>query len=98
MTLAWDAVPSGPSSGVIFQVSRRLAGETTFTFIGATFEKSFVDAASVAVEGPVAYRVQAQRGSQFSGFAGPLEINLGGGGGFTSTVGFVGGSSSAEAA
>jgi len=97
LTLAWEAERSGPSSGVVFLVSRKAPGESAFTFIGATFEKVYVDATFVACEGPFAYRIQAQRGGQSSGFAGPLEINLGNGS--TLTAGFVGGmGSAAEAA
>ncbi|MCC6322315.1 MAG: hypothetical protein IT438_12870 [Phycisphaerales bacterium] len=81
LSLAWKAERSGPSSGIIFEVSRRRAAETGFTLVGATFDKSWIDAGFIACDGTVSYRVQARRGTLASGFAGPLEINMGGMGG-----------------
>lgn len=77
LTLAWDATPSGPSSGIIFQVSKQMQGATTWTLVGATYDKDYIDPQFVACDGNVSYRVQARRGDLFSGFAGPLQVNFG---------------------
>lgn len=78
LSLSWEAERSGPSTGIIFLVSRQDAEGAPFTLTGATFAKSFIDPTFVACNGQISYRVQAQRGDLFSGFAGPLQINLGG--------------------
>lgn len=89
LTLAWDATPSGPSSGIIFQVSKQMQGSSTWSIVGATYDKDFVDPGFIACDGNVSYRIQARRGNLFSGFAGPLQVNFGSPGAGVARVGGV---------
>jgi hypothetical protein len=78
LTLAWRAERAGPTSGIVFQVSRKRYNESNFTLIGSTFDTAFADNSFDAASGPFSYRVQALRGVNASAFAGPLLINVGG--------------------
>jgi len=89
LSLVWKSDRSGPSSGIIFEVSRCRGIETAFTLVGATFEKTCIDPTFIACNGNASYRIQARRGLLHSGFAGPLQITMGGaggGGGFSQTL------------
>jgi hypothetical protein len=88
LTLSWKAQRSGPTSGIVFDVARKGPGQTTFTVITSVFEKSFMDTGFIACNGNASYTVTARRGVLMSATAGPLEINVGLGGGamMTSTV------------
>lgn len=77
LTIAWKATATGPTSGIVFQVSRKRFNENAFTLVGSTFDTAFADNTFDAASGPYSYRVQAVRGSTASGFAGPLFINVG---------------------
>lgn len=82
LTLEWEATPSGPSSGIMFEVTRKRASDRAWTLVAATFDKQYTDpgfAAMAAAGGAgatVAYRVQARRGDKSSGFAGPVGIGF----------------------
>lgn len=77
LTIAWKAITTGPTIGIVFQVSRKRFNEPAFTLVGSTFDTAFADNTFDAASGPYSYRVQAVRGNTASGFAGPLFINVG---------------------
>lgn len=86
LTLEWDATPSGPSSGIVFEVTRKRAHEREWAVVAATFDKKYTDprfASMAAGDGgaSVAYRVQARRGDKSSEYAGPTAIRFGSAGG-----------------
>ncbi|MFM9996190.1 MAG: hypothetical protein ACKVU4_10355 [Phycisphaerales bacterium] len=100
ITLAWKAVPKGPTSGVFFFVERKI-GAGTWTPIGATQESTFADPAAgqQAAAATVAYRVQARRGAEASAWSDPLNVSFGGGqDGIAGFIGDEGGEGLAEAA
>jgi hypothetical protein len=86
LTLTWEAPRSGASSGIVFIITKQLGGTagpspTGWSIVGLTFDKAFTDEEFVGCGGNVSYRVQARRGDDVSGFAGPLLITMGAPGG-----------------
>lgn len=101
ITLTWSAVPSGPSSGIFFMVQRQRSGESGYTLLGGTQDKTFLDPVPHVTGGPVSYQVRAQRGSDYSDWTVPIVFDLSGAGfAFDASAGFVGeqGGASAQAA
>ena len=83
-TVTWDADRSGASSGIFFMVERKRGTEATFSIIGGTAEKAFLDVDPRFATGTVQYRVKAQRGSLSSNWSVPIAFSITtGGGGFT---------------
>jgi hypothetical protein len=89
LTLNWEAASHGASTGIVFLVSKRLGGSGSFSIVGATFDRSFIDATFNPGAGLATYQVQAQRGNLFSSFSNSLSVDLGLGG-FTFTSGVAG--------
>lgn len=89
--LAWQSVPKGPTSGIFFDVERRVGQTGAWTPLGATQEARFHDTggAAQAASEIVQYRVRARRGESASPWSDPLAVS------FTGTegdvAGFVGG-------
>jgi len=82
-TITWDADRSGASTGIFFMVERKRGNEATFSIIGGTAEKAFLDVDPRFATGTVQYRVKAQRGSLSSNWSVPIAFSITGGGGFT---------------
>lgn len=82
-TITWDADRSGASSGIFFMVERKRGNEATFSIIGGTAEKAFLDVDPRFATGTVQYRVKAQRGGLSSDWSVPIAFSITGGGGFT---------------
>ncbi len=85
-TITWDADRSGASSGIFFMVERKRGNEATFSIIGGTAEKAFLDVDPRFATGTVQYRVKAQRGGLSSEWSVPIAFSIttgGGGVGFT---------------
>jgi hypothetical protein len=82
-TITWDADRSGASSGIFFMVERKRGNEATFSIIGGTAEKAFLDVDPRFATGTVQYRVKAQRGGLSSEWSVPIAFSITGGGGFT---------------
>lgn len=93
ITISWKAPVSGPSSGIFFMVQRQRFGETTYTLLGGTQDKTFLDPAPHVTAGPVSYQVRAQRGTDLSDWTVPIVFDLAAGPGLfdSVTAGFVGG-------
>ena len=66
--LKWKCVNPRGTSGTSYIVKRRLTNDDTFTFIGVTGERRFVDNTFIAGPDSVQYNVQAQRADS----AGPV--------------------------
>jgi len=76
VTLTWDATPAGASSGIFFLVERKRQGETVYSVIGGTQEKTFFDPEPHVTAGPVSYQIRAQRGTDQSAWTTPIVFNL----------------------
>jgi len=78
-TMTWDAVPSGPSSGITFQITKQFAtqGPGEWTIIGLTYDKQFIDPSFNPCGGNVSYRVQARRGNLYSVPSSIVSVNFG---------------------
>ncbi len=83
VTLKWEALTSGPTSGIFFIVSRKRAGEASFTTLGGTQERAFLDPSPDICAGEVLYQVRAQRGNQASAWTVPISFSVAGGPGVT---------------
>lgn len=68
LTLKWKAANPKGSSGTSYIIRRRIPGEPSFTFLGVTGTKTYVDASFIAGPDTVEYTVQGAR----SGIEGPL--------------------------
>ncbi|HPF41688.1 MAG TPA: hypothetical protein PK093_23875 [Phycisphaerae bacterium] len=77
LTLTWTARDPNRRGGVTYLVRRRLPGEPTFTLLGATGGKTFVDDAPPAGLSSVEYSVQAQRGARSSAVSEILVVHFG---------------------
>ncbi len=80
LSLKWKADNAAPSSGAYFVVQRKLAGETSFTTVGDTGEKSFVDASVPLGTTSAAYIITPRRGSQTGTASNQLIVQFGVGG------------------
>lgn len=87
VTVSWNATPSGPTSGIIFIMQRKRQGESGWTVIGATQEKSFIDPSANVAAGNVSYQIRAQRGTLFSEWTVPLTFDIDNSGNFVASFG-----------
>ena len=76
ITISWKAAVSGASSGIFFMIQRQRSGETAYTLLGGTQEKSFFDPAPNVIAGPVSYKLRAQRSSDASAWTVPIVFDL----------------------
>lgn len=87
LTLTWKCKNSTTSTGVFFQVQRKLAGETNLRNIGGTPVKSFNDATVPAGIGSLVYLVTGFRGTRAGDASDQITVQFGVGGGGLSVVG-----------
>jgi len=62
LTLQWLDDSPGGDPGTIYNVRRRIAGQPSFTFVGAVGTRKFSDTSIPAGAGSVQYTIYAQRG------------------------------------
>lgn len=77
LTLTWKCENSTTSSGVFFQVQRKLAGESVFTNIGGTPVKSFNDATVPAGVGGLTYLITGYRGTRIGKTSDQITVQFG---------------------
>ena len=77
LQLRWKCINPRGTSGTSYIVRRRLPGETTFSFIGVTGERRFVDQTFTAGPDSVEYTVQAQRADRAGIESSVFQINFG---------------------
>ena len=75
--LRWKCQNPQGAQGTSYIVRRKLPGETTFSFVGVTGEKRFVDNTFVAGPDSVEYTVQAQRADSAGPVSSVYQINFG---------------------
>lgn len=79
MTLTWDAAQAGHTSGVIFLVARRRAGEANFTVLTGVQEPSYSEFIGNACAGAIEYQIRAVRGTKSSDWSAITTVNFVGG-------------------
>lgn len=77
LQLRWKCVNPRGTSGTSYIVRRKLPGETSFSFIGVTGERRFVDNTFTAGPDSVEYTVQAQRADRAGIESSVFQINFG---------------------
>jgi hypothetical protein len=83
IVLKWKATNAAASSGVYFNVRRKLAGDETYTIIGNTGSKSFVDDTLPFGTTSATYIIQGYRGTQAGEASDQFVVQFGvGGNGF----------------
>ncbi len=87
LSLKWKADNAAPSSGAYFVVQRKLASETSFTTVGDSGEKSFVDETVPFGATSAAYIITPRRGSQTGPASNQVTVQFGvGGAGSSATL------------
>jgi hypothetical protein len=95
LILRWKAENPSGTSGTSYIIRRKLEGESSFSFIGVTGSKKFVDTTLIAGPDTVQYTVQGQRADQTGPMSQVFMVTFGrtpSGG----TVAFVGASADAS--
>lgn len=77
VNIKWKSTNSAASGGVYFAVRRKLAGETSFTLVGTTGSKSFVDATIPTGTTSLTYIVQGFRGQSAGTASEQLSLQFG---------------------
>lgn len=88
LMLSWKAENPTGTSGTSYMIKRKLPTESTFTFIGVSGTKKFVDETLVAGPDSVQYTVQGTRANQVGPVSPIFTVSFGRlpGGGFSATV------------
>lgn len=77
ITLRWKANNPPGVGGTVYNVRRKLAGESAYAFIGATGSRAFTDETLPAGTAQAQYIVQGQRGGAVGPQSFPFTINFG---------------------
>ncbi len=77
LTLHWKAANPPGTTGTSYIVTRRLAGESTFSVVGVTGQKQFTDQTVPAGQTSVQYLVQGQRADSRGPVSTILTVNFG---------------------
>ncbi len=80
ITLRWKATNPKGTSGTIYNVRRKVEGESVFTFIGATGTRSFIDGSLPAGPANAVYTIQGQRSTVVGQPSSPFTVLFGGSG------------------
>lgn len=75
--LRWKATNPAGTSGTSYIVRRKLPSESTFTFVGVSGEKRFVDSTFIAGPDSVQYTVQGQRADSAGPTSQVFTLNFG---------------------
>ena len=63
ITLRWKCTNAAPGAGTFFSITRKLPGESTFTLVGNTGEKTFSDVTLMQGTPSALYIIQGHRGA-----------------------------------
>lgn len=85
VTLKWKAVNAAPNAGTFFTITRKLAGESSFTLVGTVGEKTFTDDTLVLGTTGATYIIQGRRGALAGLPSEQIGVQFGVGGGFAVT-------------
>lgn len=81
ITLKWKCANAAPNAGTFFSIKRKLSGETMFTQVGSTGEKSFTDVTLMQGTPSAIYIIQGHRGALDGAPTDQIGVQFGVGGG-----------------
>lgn len=81
ITLRWKAANPEGSNGMVYNVRRKIEGESGFTFVGVVGTRHFTDSTLPPGPASVQYVIYGQRGTASGPMSAPFTVLFGSGGG-----------------
>lgn len=81
ITLAWKARNAAANAGTFFTITRKLAGDATYSLVGTTGERKFTDATITLGTPGATYIITGQRGALVGQPSEAISVQFGVGGG-----------------